>query len=84
MTPNYIEVLIHCHTAPCIHPRIDALVVMGAIEKLLKQDLIFKMGGQEYYVTTKRGKAHMKQLCDLEIPKQAWVDANGEIIDIGG
>ena len=72
MTPNEIEILIHYHTTLSVHPRIDAQAVIGAIERLLKQGLIIRMHGQEYYTTTLRGKAHIQQLCNLTIPIHVW------------
>ncbi len=82
MTPNDIEVLIHCHTTQKRHPRMGAPAVDGAIAMLCNAGLIIITDGQNYYNTTKRGKAHIKQLCYLDIPVQAWKGADGQIIDI--
>ncbi len=81
MTPNDIEVLIHCHCVPAIHPRIDAPAVAGAIRMLELHGLIEKHGGEEFYRTTDRGVAHMKQLCSISYPIKKWFDANGNVID---
>lgn len=81
MTPNEVEFLIHCHTIPNVHPRMDAPAVQRARDFMVEQDLIFKMGGQKYYATTSRGKAHVQQICDLSLPNQAWVGSDGELIN---
>ena len=82
MTPNQIEVLIHCHGSSCKHPRIDAPAVQQAISYLERHDLVEKIGGEEYYHTTKKGCAHMEVLCSTPWPVQKWVNQLGEIIEI--
>jgi hypothetical protein len=79
MTPNDIEILIHCHVSPTPHPRFecnkdvfDSLELNGLIE--YHEHLI------GVYVTTARGRAHINQLCSTPWPTQAWVDKNGEVI----
>ena len=80
MTPNDIEILIHCHVSPAKHPRFDAnravfdsLVVNGLLERLIPSD---------DYVTTPKGAAHVGQLCALPWPHEAWIGADGKIIKI--
>jgi hypothetical protein len=34
MTPNELEVLIHCHVSPATHPRADASAVNQALRSL--------------------------------------------------
>ena len=82
MTPNEIEILIHCHTSPCVHPRIDVLAVNHAIEMLIDMGLIIKINKQDCYTTTLRGKAHIQQICNLEFPKQVFIGSDGKIIEI--
>lgn len=76
MTPNEIEVLIHCHVTPTVHPRANAPAVEDAIQRFLKHGLIEK--DDSYYKTTGRGEVHVKQLCSLP-----WPTKNGsELMEI--
>ena len=81
MTPNDIEVLLHCHTSPAIHTRGDAPAVKEAIRSLEANGLIERRD-QEWYHTTARGQAHVEQLCSLGWPTLAWIGANGGVVAI--
>lgn len=84
MTPNDIEVLIHCHISPSPHPRIGMSAVAGAIKMLKHNGLIRNESGMDDMVcwrTTERGKAFLQVLCDTPLPTQAWVDQDGDVID---
>lgn len=81
MTPNDIEILIHCHVSPAVHPRADAPAVQQALRSLETNGLIEQRDG-EGYSTTSRGQAHMEQLCGLAWPVEAWVGADGKVIEI--
>lgn len=83
MTPNSIEILIHCHTTPAKHPRFDAPAVRETFEFFEQHGLIERNQNERYkdgYKTTDRGAAHIEQLCNLPLPINAWVDKNGELI----
>ena len=80
MTPNAIEILIHCHVCPAPHPRINARAVQEEIESFLRNGLIREIKPGEYQ-TTERGAAHIAQLCNTELPRQAWIDCNGQVIE---
>lgn len=80
MTPNDIEILIHCHVSPMPHPRYNDN--RGVFDRLVRDELIIGNFENTSYRTTNKGAAHIQQLCTLPYPKQAWVDAQGEIIDI--
>ena len=83
MTPNDLEVLIHCHVSPTAHPRIDAPAVKEALDMLEKNGLIIlHKGGDNIYSTTDKGNAFMQVLCSMPLPEQKWVDAFGKIIII--
>lgn len=82
MTPNAIEILIHCHCCPLPHPRKDAPEVVEEFESLRLNGLI-KMDNQGIFRTTDRGMAHIEQLCRTAWPTQAWIGENGRIIDLG-
>jgi len=83
MTPNGIEVLIHCHVCPLPHPRKDAPAVAEELQSLELNGLIEPEPGSDGgYRTTDRGRAHIEQLCRTAWPVQAWFDANGNRIEI--
>lgn len=81
MTLNDIEVLLHCHTRPIVHPRIDEPAVKEALISLSVNGLI-EQRGNDYYETTDKGMAHVEQICGLPWPTQAWIGENGNIIEI--
>lgn len=80
MTPNEIEVLLHCYTSLSVHPRIQAPAVKEAISMFLGCDILIKASGVEWYTTTGRGEALVKVLCNTKFPTEAWVDENGKVI----
>ena len=83
MTPNDLEILIHCHVSPTPHPRIDAPAVVQALDDLVECDLIIKHKGCDgVYSTTDRGKAHIEVLCNMSLPEKKWIDPFGRIIKI--
>ncbi len=82
MTPNAIEILIHCHVCPLPHRRRDVPAVGEELASLEINGMIEP--GPEYpggYRTTPRGKAHIEQLCGLAWPVQVWIGADGKVID---
>ena len=81
MTPSDIEVLIHCHVSPSVHPRAEAPAVTEALKKMIDTGLIEKDVVNFGFNTTDRGKAHIKQLCNLSLPIPVFTDEEGEIID---
>ncbi len=81
MTPNDIEVLIHCHVCPAPHPRAEAPAVTQTLRSLEVNGLIAQREGGGYR-TTKRGQAHIEQLCTMPWPIAAWVNTKGEVIEI--
>jgi len=84
MTPNDIEILIHCHCCPLPHPRCDSPAVKEALISFVNEGLVYVDDSDEVdtYRTTPRGYAHLEQLCSLELPIQQWIDSNGKIIDV--
>ena len=81
MTPNEIEVLIHCHVSPAIHPRADAPAVAEAINGFVRNGILEQRDGDGYHTTT-RGQALMEVLCSTPFPVEAWVDGNGNVIKL--
>jgi len=81
MTPNDIEFLIHCHVSPRVHERIESNAIQETIERFLASALIIQRGpGDKIYYTTDKGAAHLRQLCNLSLPKQVFVDYEGKEI----
>jgi len=80
MTPNDIDVLLHCHCCPGEHPRIGAPAVDGAIEMLFGEGLIERSGEHGCYATTEKGRAHVRQICNLPFPQRKWFGHDGNII----
>lgn len=83
MTPNDIEILIHCHVCPSVHPRISAPAVNESITQFCIEGILAvddeKLGT---FKTTDKGAALMRSLCDTPYPKQAWIDQTGKIIEV--
>jgi len=84
MTPSEIEILLHCHVCPLPHPRVDAPAVAGALRDMLIHGLIEGYDNRGGYRTTARGRAHIEQLCSTPWPTQAWVNVQGELIEVEG
>lgn len=80
MTPNDIEILLHCHTSSTQHPRMNAPAVRSAFESLETNGLI-EQHKEGYFVTTDRGKAHVHTLCSTPWPIRKWVNDNNGIIE---
>ena len=81
MTPNDIEILIHCHCSPVRHPRWHAPAVSESLNSMERNGLIVQVS-DGIYKTTDRGRAHLHQLCTLPWPVKKWVDYKGnEIIE---
>lgn len=49
MTPNDIEILIHCHVCPEPHPRKDAPAVDESLKSLERNGLIEQRLGDGYH-----------------------------------
>jgi Mn-dependent DtxR family transcriptional regulator len=53
MTPNEIEVLIHCHVVPARHPRFDAPAVKDALQRLYNKGYIKQVAADQFNTTPK-------------------------------
>ena len=76
--PVNVEVLLHCHTTPAPHPNIEAKSTKDAINRLLEGDCITPE--DNYYRTTELGRAWVKAICNTEMPKIKYVDAQGNVL----
>ena len=80
MTPSDIELLMHCHVRPAVHPRRDAPAIQSGLAMLLMNDLIYETGEAGRYCTTPRGIAHIHQLGAVPFPLIAYTDYKGDKI----
>lgn len=81
MTPNHIEILLHYHVSPVEHPRASAPAVIQATREMVIDGLLVQSVGFNIFHTTERGAAHVKQICELKLPRPVWIGENGEVIE---
>lgn len=79
-TPSNLEVLLHCHYSPEIHPRIDAPAVKEGLDYLLRTSMIEFGSGRFIYKTTAKGRAYIDYLMQVPFPEQHWF-VPGTILD---
>lgn len=83
MTPNDIEILIHCHVCQLVHPRISAPAVSESITQFCIDGILAVADERSgTFKTTDKGNALMRSLCDTPYPEQAWIDQTGKIIKV--
>lgn len=75
-TPSNIEVLLHFHTNPEPHPRLDAPAVRDAVLMLLDEEAIYSF--KDGYRTTAKGRAWVQALCNVPPPRVAYIDESGK------
>ena len=79
MTPNDIEVLLHCHVSPVIHPRYDEPAVKETIENFCSRGILEPYGDHlTVFQTTARGQALVLMLCQTPLPEQVFIDPRTE------
>ncbi len=78
MTPNDIEILIHCYVSPVKHPRYDAN--KGILEGFVVDGLVVDKCNGVFH-TTEKGAAHIRQLCDLPLPAVQYARFDGALIN---
>lgn len=81
-SPNNIEVLLHYHTDPRPHPRGDAPAVHDATVMLLALGCIQAADEPGAYRTTEKGQAWVDALCNVEMPREAFIDNEGKILRV--
>lgn len=77
MTPNDIEILIHCYVSPTKHPRYDNN--KDVFDGFVDAGLIVDKGNGIFH-TTEKGAAHIRQLCGLPLPTVKYLRFDGVII----
>ena len=83
MTPNAIEILLHCHVCPLPHPLRDAPAVAEELASFLANRLIEdEPGSPGCYRTTLRGRLHVQQLCNTPWPVSVFIGADGTVLEL--
>lgn len=49
------------------------------VKFLMENDLIL-LNDENRYICTAKGEAHIRHLCRLPLPQEAWVDHNGKLL----
>jgi len=81
MSPNDLEILIHCYCHPEPHPRINAQAVQETLTRFLEDGIIKGLGpNSDLFVTTHKGAAWLQAILKTPYPRQVWVDVNNNII----
>lgn len=78
--PANIEFLLWCHTRCKPYPDVDLPMYQSLIVQLLNGGAIEKDGDR--YITTEKGAAWVQALCDVEEPREAFIDAAGNVIKV--
>ena len=81
LTPNDIEVLIHCYCCHAPHPRIEAPAVRESLLMWLDNAFIEQLSGTEItatFRTTPKGTAMIKALCRTPEPRCVYLDSEGK------
>lgn len=77
LTPNDLEVLLHCYYSPERHPRHHATAVLGAIEMWIHHGCIEVDGKRtQCYNVTSRGTKFIEMLLETPLPVRVeqWFD----------
>lgn len=80
LTPNDIDVLIHCRTTPEPHPYLHTPAGQESHRKLERNGVIYFDTKAGWFRTTAKGDAHVRQICALPFPTTAFIDAAGNVI----
>lgn len=87
-TPKEIEVLLHYHCYPTPHPQAEAISTINAVNKLLECGALGRStvppGNPILYNTTDLGYAWVEALKRVPIPRVAYVDERGDMIELRG
>ena len=83
MTPNALEILLHCHVRQQPHPRRDEPEVAEELASFLANRLIEDEPGiPGCYRTTLRGRLHVQQLCNTPWPVSVFIGADGKVLEL--
>ena len=83
LTPLHLRILLHCYVSPPDVPYSHGIVIAEYQSHLIEMDLLqYKHPDHIIPTVTPRGKAHIQQLLSLPLPQQAWVGADGAVIQM--
>lgn len=83
LTPLHLRILLHCYVSPPDVPYSHGGCSNDYQRELIQEGLLlFEHMGDAIPVVTPRGKAHIQQLLSLPLPQQAWVGADGAVIQM--
>ena len=77
LSPVEVRFLLHCHAI--IGPFENSPIKKGMADSFITSGVI-EPTDEGCYVTTPLGAAWCKAICAVPMPKQAFVDANGKVI----
>ncbi len=82
MTPNDLDVLLHCYVSPSPHPRIEAPAVKQSLDMWQDAGCLTYNSAEACYQCTERGNLHVKQLLNIPLPalQELWVDYKGDVL----
>ncbi len=75
MTPRQLYVLTGIFETP-----LKSNCVNYAAAQALTEDGLIRLDDKGCYIVTAKGEAHIRQLCLLPQPVEAWVDHNGKLL----
>ena len=75
MTPTELEFLIHCYICAAPHPRAHTPSVKEATLRFVAAKIIKPV--DQGYITTEKGDVWFKIILSTPMPRQVWVDAQG-------
>ena len=83
MTPFEITLLIDYYVSPRVPDGADSDAGAEAIRGFIEDGLlVYDPEAKNSYVTTPKGDAHVRMLCSVPYPQQAWVNPlTSEIIE---
>lgn len=79
-SPARIRILLHCHTIPDPLPNWDSPMVAGVLNEFKKSGVI-EQTTHNCYVTTPLGRAWVNALFRVEMPRPAFIDEQGRVLD---
>lgn len=84
MSPLYLQMLLHFHCIRVPFPNIDSPAQQDCLDDMLEAGLVYSLSADQGVVLwrlTPRGNAHVLQLLALPLPTQAWIGADGKVIE---
>lgn len=70
ISPCTLEVLIHCHVSPMVHPRAEAESVRESLLLLCNEGMITR--SDRHFETTAKGKFYLEHLLATPFPERTF------------